>query len=398
MAECIADQDNQSLNHLISDGKWDYQQVMDQVGKRTNTFFQASGLPDQDIALIVDEVGFSKKGKYSACVSRQWLGCLGKQDNGQVAVGLVASCQHYYSPIDMRLFMPQNWSEDHQRRKKAKIPDRITYQSKPDIALEMIEKAINNGFKFSWVGFDALYGMNYKLLKTLDQMEVTFMADIRSDARIFFERPNLVVPEKKPGSRGRKPTKPKPDQPDFQVKAYVEGLTEQDWTLVKFRDGTKKPLQALFHRKVVWIYDEALADFLCYTLVVRKDSEGIKYSLTNCMADIERLAYMQGQRYFVEKSYKEGKNQVGMGDYQVRSWEGFHRHMALSMLALNFIMEQKKKLKKELPHITAEDIRKMIAIMIPDKHTSIGSLWEEIRLKHKYYRKQIWKAKFKYAM
>jgi SRSO17 transposase len=108
--------------------------------------------------------------------------------------------------------------------------------------------------------------------------------------------------------------------------------------------------------------------------LIRRDTEGIKYSLTNAdeKTPLVRLAYMQGERYFVEKSFKECKNQVGMGDYQVRSWDGFHRHMALCMMALNFMMEQKKELKKDLPYVTAEDIRQIIAFIVPDKHLFRG--------------------------
>jgi len=381
---------------MITDGVWSFQQVMDQVATRVNDFFIKVCNPS-DVCLIVDEVGIPKKGEKSACVGRQWLGCLGKQDNGQVAVGLIGCCRHYYSMINLRLFMPKNWQDDKKRRKKAKIPDQITHQTKPAIALEMIKDAINRGFKFSWVGFDALYGMDLSLLQALDAMKVTFMGEVRKNLRIFLEEPSLQVPNQKPGARGRKPKKNKPDKQCTNVENYAKSLTKDDWSLETFRDGTKSKIQAWFHQKIVWIWDEGDNYIQCYTLLIRKDSTGIKYSLTNAKQEtpLVRLAYMQGQRYFVEKSFKEAKNQVGMADYQVRSWAGFHRHMALCMIALNFMMEQKKEIKKHLPYITAEDIRQIIAFLIPGKHNTLESLLTDINAKNKMYGKQIERARNK---
>ena len=396
IAERIEGFNHQSLNHLISDGVWNFQAVMDQIATRVNDFFTKLCM-DADVCLLLDEVGVPKKGDKSACVGRQWLGCLGKQDNGQVAVGLIACCRHYYSMINLRLFMPVAWQNDKKRREKAKIPDEVTHQTKPAIGLEMIKKAINEGFKFSWVGFDALYGMDFSLLSALDELKVTFMGEVRKNLKIFLEEPSLQVAVKKPASRGRKPKKLKPDKQSISVEKYAKSLSKQDWSLETFRDGTKTKKQAWFHKKLVWLWGEDNNYFQCYTLLIRKDSAGIKYSLTNAdqKTPLERLAYMQGQRYFVEKSYKEAKNQVGMGDFQVRSWNGFHRHMALCMMALNFIMEQKKELKKHLPNITAEDIRQIIAYIIPEKHNSIESLLAHIENKHKIYSKQVAKARNK---
>jgi SRSO17 transposase len=399
MAAKMQGPNNQSLNHLISDGAWSYQAAMDRIATKTNSFFGKLFTDIEDACLIIDEVGVPKKGKRSACVGRQWLGCLGKQDNGQVSVGLIACCRHYYSMVNLRLFMPESWEKDKKRREEAGIPEDIAHQTKPEIALEMIKKAIGEGFKFSWVGFDALYGMDFGLLRTLDTLQVTFMGEVRKNTRIFLERPSLRVPTKKPGSRGREPKNLKPDKECTNVDKYAKSLDKDDWSLVTFREGTRRKMQAWFHKRKIWTWDEGKDYSQCYTLLIRKDTEGIKYSLTNAdeKTPLVRLAYMQGERYFVEKSFKECKNQVGMGDYQVRSWDGFHRHMALCMIALNFMMEQKKELKRDLPYVTAEDIRQIIAFIVPDKHLTVESLFKDIVTKHEVYRKQIERARNKPA-
>jgi SRSO17 transposase len=123
------------MNHLLSDTPWNYQDVLADLCIKTSEVLSGTG---QELGLLIDEVGFRKKGRHSACVGRQYLGCIGKHDNGQVAVVAGLSSGKYYCPIDVALFMPKSWQDDHIRRKKAKIPENIQRQSKPDMAGAMI--------------------------------------------------------------------------------------------------------------------------------------------------------------------------------------------------------------------------------------------------------------------
>lgn len=384
---------SQSLNHMLSDSKWDYQLVYDEIANRCSDFYESLGARPDDVALIVDEVGFPKKGKQSACVGHQYLGCLGKHENGQVAVGLGLGLNKHYSLINMRMFMPESWEKDLERRKKAKIPDSIVHQTKSELALEMIKKAKREGVRFGWVGFDSLYGNNWGLLDDLDKLGLTFMGDIKSTARIFLEDPDPYVPERK-SKMGIAPRKFRTDVPGQKVNEYIKTLEDEDWDLITFRAGTKGDMQAWFHRKTVWVWAHARnPKAQRYTLIIRKDREGedIKFSLTNAdgHTPTERLAFMQGQRYLVEQGFKEGKNQVGLGDYQVRSWDGFHKHMAISILALNFLMEQKARFQTVLPYITAEDIRSFIEFLLPNKIQTIEQKVNALLKKHRHYQRQI---------
>ena len=389
ISEALPNLDNQSLNHMISDGVWDFQPVMNQVARRTSNFFEDK----QGTALIIDEVGFAKKGRHSCGVKRQWLGCLGKTDNGQVAVGAVLNQDHLYSLVNARLFMPKCWMKDEARLKKAKVPGDLQFKTKPEIALDMITQATQNGVKFDWVGFDALYGNCFWLLDALDKMQKTFVGDVKANINIFLIEPKLSIPQSR-GKTGRKPSKLKASLTPVNIENYAKTFNQDQWEIVQVRDGVKGKMKVCFHRKEVWIWDENKDYTQCYSLILRKETDGsdIKYSFTNApqACSSQKLAYMQGQRYFVEKTFKEGKNQVGMGDYQVRSWDGFHRHIAICMMALNFIMEQKDAIFKQLPHITAEDIRKIIAFCLPDRYQTQQQLIKSLLIKHDLYARQKW--------
>ena len=157
---------------------------MDEVAKETSSLFKQVKKP---VGLLVDEIGFRKKGNMSACVARQYLGCVGKVDNGQVAVGAGLCQGQVFAPIDMRLFMPEEWVNDSPRRKKCNIPEDEKHLSKPAMAQKMIEQAVEKGIDFDFVNFDALYGNTVSLLNFLEGRGLKFIGDIRSNLMIHFD-------------------------------------------------------------------------------------------------------------------------------------------------------------------------------------------------------------------
>lgn len=342
-----------------------------------------------DIGLLVDEVGFRKKGKYSACVGRQYLGCLGKQDNGQVAVVAGLSAGTHYCPVAIELFMPKVWEEDVDRRLKAKIPLSITHRSKPEMALTMIEGLKLRGINFNYVSFDALYGSSYSLLKRLDNQQIKFIGDVRENINICMEPITFSLPIKKQGQKGKKFKHKQIEQQLVTTKAYMESLTNEDFELIAFRDGTKEKIKANFHRRKVWIATDKEESFEL-ELIIRKDIDGtIKYSLTNMgQLPLLQIAKRQGQRVFVERIFEEGKNQIGMGDYQIRSWAGFHKHMTLCFLAFYYLFEQKVKYEKEIK-LTAPVIRKLVASTIISRWESTDATIENCLKWLNQYQRQI---------
>ncbi|MCH7411827.1 IS701 family transposase, partial [Belliella sp. DSM 111904] len=344
-----------------------------------------------ETALLIDEVGFRKKGRHSACVGRQYLGCLGKQDNGQVAVVGGLSSGSHYCPVDVELFMPKSWDCDLQRRKNAGIPDHIAHRSKTDMALEMILDLQSRGISFDYVGFDSLYGSSSQLIGRLDKAKIPFIGDVRENINVYLSEPKFAIPAAEKGKRGRKPKLLKADIQTVSLKEHMETLQSEEFTEIAFRDGTKQKIRALFHQKDVWVKtDDHVCKALKLQLIIRKDIDGTtKYSFCNMHEDtLTKIAQRQGQRVFVERIFEEGKNQIGLGDYQVRSWEGFHKHMTLCFMAFYYIALQKVNYDETLP-LTAPVIRKLVA-------STISSRWENLEstmdycLKHLYaYRRQI---------
>lgn len=192
---------------------------MDQVALASSELFWQCNQPT---ALLIDEVGFRKKGKMSECISRQYLGCIEKMDNGQTAVAAGLSQSEYYTPIDMRLFMPKERESDTIRRQKCNIPEQEKHLSKPQIAKKIIEQALAKGVKFDYINFDALYGSAIFLL----DRQLDFIGDIRSDQRIYFNND--------PNEKCR-------------VDKYIASLSEDDFEQIDIRKSTKGTLKAKFH-------------------------------------------------------------------------------------------------------------------------------------------------------
>lgn len=384
---------SQNLNHLLSDSVWSYKSVMRGVSRRSNTRLSKH----KDSCLHIDEYSFPKKGDKSVGVAHQYLGCLGKCANGQVVVGLVQNNSKYSSLINSRLYLPKSWIEDEQRMDKAGVPlEHQRYQTKLEIALDLLDTAIEDELDFNWVNVDSLYGRSLLFLSALESRRLTFVADIPKDSQVYEQPPQLYVPPKKVG-RGRPPSRLVTDTPSNTVQTLANQLKETDWTLLAVREGTKGPVIVRAYKKRIWVWDKDKPYTQSFILYIKKpvnydDKDKITYSLVNIGDEVplKRIAFMQGQRFFVEHTYKEGKNQVGLGDYQVRSWNGLHRHLALCMMALNFLMEIKMEAKtKGMPHLSARDIRRLIEFILPNKINSIEQLIQSIKYKHDNYQNQI---------
>jgi SRSO17 transposase len=370
ISDSLGEFDHQSINHLLTESPWSYREVLEELSLKAGDLFNE----DQEVALLIDEVGFRKKGIYSACVGRQYLGCIGKHDNGQVAVVVGLSQDQHYCPIDVQLFMPKSWQNDYKRRKKAKIPDHIHHQSKPQMALQMVKSIKEREVSFDYICFDALYGSSFDFIESLDKEGLPFIGDVKENVRIYLNEPHVAVPEKPAGAPGRKHKRPRADQSDISLRQYMDTLTlEEDFEQIAFRDGTKQRISAYFHQKQVWICtNRQEGTLLKLQMIIRKDPEGtIKYSFCNMHGDsLSRIAARQGQRVFVERIFEEGKNELGMGDYQVRSWEGFHKHITLCFLGFYYVASQKVLYEEDLP-LTASVIRKLVA-------STIISRWETL--------------------
>ena len=383
IAQALEKSDHQALNHFLSDSIWDWRAVSDQVAIGFYKLVERLGAL-KNLCLIIDESGIPKKGNHSAGVARQYCGATGKTDNCQVGVFAALSCGALVSIIKAVLYLPKDWTDDKKRLDKVGVPiQHRTYKTKLDIALELITD-IKKRLKipFQWVVFDAFYGRDLGLLRELHRLSITFMAQIPESHHVFLKEFELKIPERK-SKRGRPFKKPKPTRTSLQVARYVKKLKTSDWKKITVRTSSTGTLKAYFHRVPVWLFDEKDLKKCKLTLLIRKDLNGdISFHLTNSTAHLQRLAYMQAQRYFVERAFRDAKQELGMDQYQVRGYCAWHKHMALVMMAQLFIQQEKVFIDSKRVAATTQDVVAIITLLLlPQK--KVDHVMQEIFIKNK---------------
>jgi SRSO17 transposase len=384
MAEKVPDTDEQSLQHFLSNSPWDERPVLDQAAQDADRLLGGH----QDSALYIDETGILKKGRKSVGVSRQWIGQYGKVDNCQVTVVTALGCKENVSPIDFRLYLPRDWTKDKKRCRKAGVPEEaIVFKNKHDLALEMIAHARAQGIRYNWISFDGFYGESSAFLRALDQAGEIFVGDVHKNQKIYLEDPAPLVPSPK-SSKGRKPTKLKAQNPGIRVDKWALKQPQQNWQRKILRDTTKGKLVVDILHKRVWLWDGKEPNAQHWHLIIRREVESsgtLKYSISNAPADtrVDRLAYMQAQRYWIERSFQDAKNQCGMTDYQVRGWRGWHHHMTMVMLAMLFILEERLRHKETTPLLSAADVATLLDHFLPRRDITEEEVLRQLEVRHR---------------
>jgi SRSO17 transposase len=356
--------DNQALSHFLSNSPWLYKNLSRSVRAKAIEIIGTNGV------IILDESGIKKSGDSSVGVSRQYCGNLGKVENCQVGVFLAYFKDNKRTLIDFRLYLPENWVEDKERCLKAKIPpEMIKFQTKHDLGLEMIDNAIKEEIPFSYVAMDGFYGENPTLLNELENRGVTFVADIASDTQVYLEEPVVGIPEKK-GSRGRPPSKLKVLSTS-SVKVNSFSSSGDGWKLIKVRKTERGNKEVYFKALQVWRRYNELPYEKPLWLLISKDSKTgeIKHSLCNAAENtsIEKLAEMQSSRYWVERAFQDAKENCGMDEYMVRSWNAWHRHMIMVMLAMLILISYQIKCKKLKAQVSIPAVVEIIKFHNPLK-------------------------------
>jgi len=356
--------DNQALSHFLSNSPWLYKNLSRSVRAKAIEIIGTNGV------IILDESGIKKSGDSSVGVSRQYCGNLGKVENCQVGVFLAYFKDNKRTLIDFRLYLPENWVEDKERCLKAKIPpEMIKFQTKYDLGLEMIDNAIKEEIPFSYVAMDGFYGENPTLLNELENRGVTFVAYIASDTQVYLEEPVVGIPEKK-GSRGRPPSKLKVLSTS-PVKVNSISSLGDGWKLIKVRKTERGNKEVYFKALQVWRRYNELPYEKPLWLLISKDSKTgeIKHSLCNAAENtsIEKLAEMQSSRYWVERAFQDAKENCGMDEYMVRSWNAWHRHMIMVMLAMLILISYQIKCKKLKAQVSIPAVVEIIKFHNPLK-------------------------------
>jgi SRSO17 transposase len=390
MAEVVPESKSRNLQQFLTHSKWDHRDVMDHVAQDVDKLLG----DDRKAGLLIDESGFAKQGKRSVGVSRQWLGRLGKVDNGQVAVfGALANGQ-YVAPVDVRLYLPQEWTDDPKRCQRAGVPKgERNFRKKTELALEIVKHAREKGLRYGWVGADAGYGKGPGFCLALDEMGETFIVDLHSDFQVYVEDPKPYLPQKV-NKAGRPFTNYQSDQKGIEVKALLDSVPAQHWKTVTLRETTRGALRVRICRLEVYVWDGESEKVKGWTLIATKSlgkNSDTKISLTNARKDatVKRLGWMQRQRYWVERTFEDAKSECGMADYQVRKWSAWHHHMALVMMAMLFMLSERIHHKDTHPLLSCADIEELLAHFLPRRDVSEEEVILQLEHRHKQRQKAI---------
>jgi SRSO17 transposase len=360
-------QTHQSLHHLVADAPWSDDALLEQV--------RHAVLPDMKrnepvIAWIVDDTGFPKKGTHSVGVARQYCGQVGKQENCQVAVSLSIATEHASLPIAWRLYLPKEWAEDQERREKTGVPPEISFQTKPQIALEQIRKAVAAGVPVGSVLGDAAYGDDTKFREGISELKLRYTVGVREPTTVW---PSGKAPlPAKPGKR--RPAKclrrDKNHQP-VSLKQLAESLPPQEWKTVTWREGSKKKLRSRFaatrvrpaHRD--FKRSEPHPEEWLLLEWPKGEREPTKYWFSTEPADISQreLVKLAKHRWIIERDYQELKQELGLGHYEGRGWRGFHHHATLCIAAYGFLIAERSRFS---PSARAERLELRAAKLPPE--------------------------------
>lgn len=345
IAQAIAGCNVRNLQAFITTGDWRDRDVLARLRQDA-----LAVLADDDAVWNSDETGFPKKGTKSVGVKRQYSGTLGRTDNCQVAVFANYCSVKGHTFTDRRLFLPQEWADDKGRREEAGVPEAVVFRTKPELALEMLTRAVDEGTPFRWVGGDSVYGDSPTFVRGVRQLGKWYVLDVGCDTRVWAEEPQVIPAEQRPKPRrGPRPTQPLVVGEAKRADEVIAALPAKAWRRVVVAEGSQGPRVYEYAEVWVWFSEEGLPGPAPERLLVRRGTgqePELKYHRSNAPAEVamERVAQVRATRWTIEEDIQCGKGECGLDEYETRGWVGWHHHTALSMLALLFLVLQKHRL------------------------------------------------------
>jgi SRSO17 transposase len=331
-----------SLQKFIAQSPWSDEEVVEELQRHVTEV-----LGDAEAALNVDETGFPKKGTKSVGVKRQYAGCLGRTDNCQIGVCVNYCSATGHTLIDRRLFLPEEWAANYLRREEAGVPEAVVFRTKPELALEMVQQAVQRGLPFRWVTADSVYGDSPSFVQGVRGLDKWYVVDTSADARVWLTEPG-VIPAGTKGPRGRATTRPRVATKPGRVDEVVAPLPAKAWKRIIVAEGSQGPRIYEYAEVGVWFSEEGLPSGRERLLVRRSlgQKAELKYHRSNAPAEVplEKLAQVRGSHWAVEQSFEAAKGECGLDEYETRGWVGWHHHTALSLLALWFLALQRRRL------------------------------------------------------
>ena len=353
MAARLGLRSHDALHHFVSSGRWEAEPLGAEL------LVQADRLVGgPDAVLIVDDTALPKKGTASVGVAPQYATVLGKNANCQTLVSLTLASGEVPVPIALRLFLPESWTVDGARLDKAGVPPECrAFRTKPEIALEEIDRVQAAGVRFGCVLADAGYGRSAPFRQALSERGLSWAVGIPAKQKVYPVNVEMIFPV---AGRGRPRKRHIPDQLSVAAETV---LADQPWRSVSWRTGTKGQLAAHFAALRVRVADgppqrihdmgaQHLPGEEVWVVGESRASSERKYYLSNLPADadLKTLAAAIKARWSCEQAHQQLKEELGLDHFEGRSWSGLHRHALLTMIAFAFLqhrrLEQAKRGKK----------------------------------------------------
>jgi SRSO17 transposase len=338
-AETIAyrhDEDRQGLQTFLGTAPWDDHPLLEELARQVG-----AELGEPDGVIVFDPSAFPKKGRHSAAVARQWCGRLGKVENCQVGIfmGYVSRTEH--ALVDVRLYVPREWTKDRRRRKACGIPKELRYQTRHEMVLEML-KTKGRFLPHAWIAGDDEMGRPAWFRRELDHSGERYLLAVPSNTTIR----DLDAEWPPYHGSGRRPK-----QPFQQVRKWCESLPKNAWTRWEVRDAEKGPLVVeMVKRRVIAKIDRRVGNQETLVVIRTVDDGALKHdyylsnaSVTTSHGEFARVAKAEHR---IEECLQRGKSEAGLADYQVRTWIGWHHHITLSLIATWFLVLEAQRGKK----------------------------------------------------
>lgn len=355
------------VQNFVGAGGWDDEAVMAELRGHAREV-----LADPQAVLILDPSGFPKSGTESCGVARQWCGRLGKQDNCQLGVFLAYAAPGGYAPLDRRLYLPEDWASDAQRRKKCHVPEDVTFKESWRIAVELLERC-RKDLPHAWVSGDDEMGRPARFRSWLRRQGERYVLDVPCNTNVRdLERRR---PPRRRAGRGRKR-----EVPFCRADAWAAQQPDARWTRLTVRDGERGPLQVDAMAVRVRTKEERRVgpeERLVVTRTVEA-APRTDYSLSNADPGVplSELVRVRFTRHRIEEVFGAAKGEVGLGQYEVRGWVGWHHHMTLSLLALWFLVLERIRVGGENPGrdgvADARDLHPVVAVAGPEPRADRG--------------------------
>jgi SRSO17 transposase len=343
-AESIAylhDRERQGLQKFIGQADWDHRPLLAELARQVGR-----ELGEADGVLVFDPSAFPKKGAESVGVQRQWCGRLGKLDNCQVGVFLGYASRREHALVDVRLYLPREWAGDRKRRRKVGVPREVRFRTRHELALEMLDER-GPSLPHAWVAGDDEMGRCSWFREQLRSRGERYLLAVPANTSVR----DLAAPEPPHSGHGRRPR-----VPFGRVDRWCAVLPEAAWRTVEVRDGEKGPLVVQAARGLVQARTEGRPSDVAEVLVVfrERQADGTwkhDYVLSNAplATPLAEYARVFKAEHRIEDCLRRAKGEAGLADYQVRTWEGWHHHQALALLATWFLTQETRRGKNSDP-------------------------------------------------